>query len=110
MIRAGYLKHKIVFLQKEITTDEYGRKSENYKEVFKTYSYINNLSGKEYWEAFEVKAENTVIFEIRYHKFFDTLNTKDFVIKFNNQIYNIDFIDNFQYQNKFLKLKASVKQ
>lgn len=109
MVNSSILKHKITFKKRVVDTDDYGRKNETYNNVYKTYAYINNLSGKEYWSAFAVKAENTIVFEMRYNRFFDNLNTTDYVIEFNNKIYNILFIDNIQYKNKILKIKGVLK-
>lgn len=109
MVNSSTLRHEIILKKRIVKTDEYGRKQEEYINIFRTHAYVNNLSGKEYWSAFEVKAENTIVFEMRYKKFFDNLNTTDYVIEFKNNLYNIAFIDNIQYKNKTLKIKGVLK-
>lgn len=109
MVNSSILRHKIIFKKRIVKTDGYGRKQEEYINSFKTYAYVNNLSGKEYWSAFEVKAENTIVFEMRYNRFFDNLRSTEYVIEFNNNIYDIAFIDNIQYKNKTLKIKGVLK-
>lgn len=74
---------------------------------FKTiWASINNLFGKEFWAAKATNSENTVEFIVRYSKDIENINSKIYRIKWNERYFNITFIDNIKYQNKWLKLKA----
>lgn len=73
----------------------------DYKTV---WAGVNNLYGKEYWTAKQYGAENTVEFTIRYCACPD-LSIRD-RIKFNGRVFNITFVDNVQYKNETIKIKA----
>ena len=72
-------------------------------EPFKTvWASANNLSGREYFAAQAVQAENTLKFLIRYTKGIST----DMRILFEEKFYNITFIDDVKYSKKFIEIKA----
>ena len=69
---------------------------------------MNNLSGKEYWEAAQVNAQKDVFFLIRYCSEVAEMDTEHYRIVFRGQVYNITFLDNVKYQNRTVKLRASL--
>lgn len=98
----GELKHRITFLKCIIQTNENGFEAETW-EPFKTvWAKIENLSGREYFAAAQVKAEKTVKFTIRYLEGLD----ETMRILFEGKVYNITSIDNIKYQNRFVEIKA----
>lgn len=101
----GELRHRITIKKlKKIKVNGFDDvKWEDYKTV---WAGVNNLFGKEYWEAKAIQSENTIEFVIRFSKDVGILNSKEYRIVFNNKIYNITFVDNIKYQNKWLKIKA----
>ena len=68
---------------------------------------MNNLSGKEYWEAKQVTAETELEFVIRFCSEVSGLDTEHYRIIFREDIYNITFVDNVQYKNRSLKIRAA---
>ena len=89
--------------------DDIGNPSEEWQEYKTCYAYVNGLSGREYWEAAVVHGENTVEFVFRWKPFFDSMNTKQYRILFNGGIYDITSIDNIQFRNKTVKIRAVTK-
>lgn len=89
--------------------DDIGNPSEEWQNYKTCYAYVNGLSGREYWEAAVVHGENTVEFVFRWKPFFDSMNTKQYRILFNGGIYDITSIDNIQFRNKTVKIKAVTK-
>lgn len=75
----------------------------NYKTV---WASVNNLYGKEYWTAKAINCENTVEFIVRYSKDLEQINSKEYRICFKGRLFNITFIDNIKFENKYLKIKA----
>lgn len=78
---------------------------------------MNNLWGKEFYAAKAVQAENTVEFIVRYSKDLEKINSKEYRIKTikdknatkekdKYRYFDITFIDNIKYENKWLKIKA----
>lgn len=89
--------------------DDIGNPSHQWQPYKTAYAYVNGLSGREYWEAANVHQENTVEFVFRWKPFFDSMNTKQYRILFNGGVYNINLIDNIQFRNKTVKIKAVTK-
>lgn len=98
----GELKHKIEILRPVIEINENGFEVQSY-ETYKTlWAKITNLHGKEYFEAASVQKEKTVKFTVRAVKGID----ETMKIRFGSNIYDISFIDNIKYENKYMEIKA----
>lgn len=98
----GELKHKIEILRPVIEINENGFEVQSY-ETYKTlWAKITNLHGKEYFEAASVQQEKTVKFTVRAVKGID----ETMKIRFRSNIYDISFIDNIKYENKYMEIKA----
>ena len=69
---------------------------------------MNGLSGKEYWEAAQVNAQRDIYFIIRYCSEVAGMDTEHYRVLFRGQVYDLVFIDNVRYQNRMLKLRASL--
>lgn len=100
----------LVTIQKYVEGfDDIGNPSNEWTDYAHAYAYANGLSGREYWEAANVQQENTVEFIFRWKPFFDTVNTKQYRLVFRDRIYNINMIDNIQFRNKTVKIRAVMK-
>jgi len=66
------------------------------------WASATNLSGREYFVAMQVQAEQTIVFNIRYCKDIK----EDMRIVFNNQNYDINFIDDVKFEHKEMNIKA----
>ena len=98
-----------ITIQKSVSsTDLNGNHILEWKDFYSCYAYVNNLSGKEYWDAAQVNAQTDVNFVIRYASEIKEIDSDHFRILFREQIYNISFVDHIQYQNKLVKLRASL--
>ena len=98
----GELRHRITLEKLMATTNENGFEIEDWIEIKTVWAAVTNLKGKEFFEAAAVQAQKTVKFTIR---FLDGLDESMRVL-FKGKIYNITFIDNIKYQNKFIEIKA----
>lgn len=105
---------KIVELNKRITIQELNGTGQNengfdeekwidYKTV---WASMNNLWGKEFYAAKAVQSEATIEFTVRYSKSLESINSKEYRLFWNNRVFNITFLDNIQYANKWLKIKT----
>lgn len=100
----------LVTIQKYVEGfDDIGNPSNEWTDYAHAYAYANGLSGREYWEAANVQQENTVEFIFRWKPFFDAVNTKQYRLAFRGRIYNINMIDNIQFRNKTVKIRAVMK-
>ena len=100
------MRDKIIIEKSTAGKDKNGNHVLSWTEFFKCYAYVNNLSGKEYWAAAEVNAENEIFFIIRYCSEIKGIDTEHYRIKFRGKPYNITFIDNIQYADKNIKIRA----
>lgn len=104
----GEWKERITIQKSSLGNDKAGNHVLSWEDYFSCSAYVNNLSGKEYWEAAQVSAQKDIYFIIRYCSEVSGLDTEHYRILFRGQIYDITFIDNVRYQNKTLKLRASL--
>ena len=105
-MEAGAYTQKISIEKLSHSYDSIGNPIEEWKPFKKTYAYMNGLSGKEYWEAATLNAENTVDFVCRWKKFFDVMDTTNYRIVWKGKKFNIKTIDNVQLCNEIVKLRA----
>ncbi|KNF07009.1 phage head-tail adaptor, putative, SPP1 family [Gottschalkia purinilytica] len=71
--------------------------------VHKTvWASVRHLRGKEFYQAAQVQAENTLVFNCRYFKGLE----QSMQIKYNNKIYNIVHINNLYERNSEYEIQA----
>lgn len=72
----------------------------------KVFSNIKNLYGSEYFTAGQVGKEATLKFYIRYMPSITNAVKEEFRIVFQGNTYNIEFVDNINFKNEELEIKA----
>lgn len=106
----GEWQERITIQKSMPGTDKVGNHVLSWIDYYTCSAYVNNLSGKEYWEAAQVNAQKEIYFLIRYCSETAGMDTEHYRILFRGQIYNITFLDNVKYQNRILKLRASLEK
>ncbi|WP_026486812.1 phage head closure protein [Caldanaerobius polysaccharolyticus] len=101
----GLLRHRITLQKKIDVTDGEGFTKQDWQDVSTVWAAVENLHGREYWEAAAIQAENTVKFTIRYCLDVD----QSMRIIFRGEAYEIIAIDNIKYCNEYLEIKAVKK-
>ena len=87
---------------KTIYQDEMGVEREEWKKVGKVFADVKNLYGKEYELAKQEKNEKTIKLVIRY----GAKITTEMRLILDDKIYNIEHIDNINYKNEFIEIRA----
>lgn len=105
-IDTGLLNQRITIQKRTTATNENGFSSETWAEYYSCRSYVNGLSGSEYWAAHAVQAETTKVFTVRYCREVAAVNPKDYRIVFKDDVYNITNVDIVRYENDTVKIKA----
>lgn len=105
----GAYRQTIWIMKNGYTTDDVGNQVAAKEPYLRCHAYVNNLSGKEYWEAAQAQSENTVIFTLRYCKALSDMNTREYAILWDGKEYNIASIDNVQYKSETIKIRATAK-
>lgn len=106
----GEWKERITIQKSTLGVDKSGNHMLSWEDHYTCSAYVNSLSGKEYWEAAQVNAQKEIYFLVRYCSETAGMDTEHYRILFREQIYNITFLDNVKYQNKMLKLRASLEK
>lgn len=85
-----------------------GFEKESWTYFKKIFCSVRSLTGKEsfYFKAKEIGSSITLEFATNYLDSLESLNSKDFRIKFNNEFFNITDIDNYKFENRILIIKA----
>lgn len=102
------MNKRIRFLKKENIVNENGFSEEKLVQVKKAWASISNLSGKEYFAAAAIQQEHLIKIKIRYSKSISKLIDESMIIEFQKAKYEIVFIGNIKYENRFIEIKAKV--
>ena len=105
-MNAGMYREPIIIEKIKVSMDEIGNSNQGWTEYYKGFSYMNHLYGSEYWEAAQTQSQNTLMFICRYHPLLSKMNTKEYRILHRGIEYNIISIDNVQYKNETIKIRA----
>lgn len=116
-VKIGEMRHRITIQKYNIYQNKNGFDIENWDDYKTVWASMNNLWGKEFYAAKSTNSENTIEFIVRYSKDLKNINTKEYRIKTikdknatkekdKYRYFDITFIDNIQYKNKWLKIKA----
>ena len=105
-MNASMLKNKITIQKKTAVPDDIGRISEVWSDFMVVHAYANRLSGQELIVAAANGQQDTVTFSVRYCGALADLNSNDFRIVFMGRIFNILTVDNVQFMNVELKIRA----
>lgn len=105
-MNASMLKNKITIQKKTAVPDDIGRISEKWSDFMVVHAYANRLSGQELIIAAANGQQDTVTFSVRYCRALSELNSNDFRIVFMGRIFNILTVDNVQFLNVELKIRA----
>ena len=109
-MNAGAYREPVTIEKSGYVEDGIGNQVPVWVEYYRGYAYMNNLSGTEYWEAAQTQAENTVMFLLRYHPLLSAMNTREYRLLHRGKAYNITSIDNVQYKNETMKIRATERE
>ena len=105
-MNASMLKNKITIQKKAAVADDIGKISEIWSDFMAVHAYANRLSGQELIVAAANGQQDTVTFFVRYCRALSEINSNDFRIVFMGRIFNILTVDNVQFLNVELKIRA----
>ncbi len=100
------MRCKIIIQETHTEIDSIGNHTSVWEDYYTCHAYANGLSGSEYYAAKQINSETEISFIIRYCDKVASLTSDKYRIIFNGEIYNISYVDNVQFKNKTLKLRA----
>lgn len=104
------MRSKISIQKCSVTSDALGNHIESWELYYDCSAYANMSSGREYEAAGHTVSSDTIVFTIRYCALTKALNTKEYRIIFDGDIYNITAIDDYQYRHETLKITGERKE
>ncbi len=108
-MKIAEMNERIVIQKSRMETDTIGNHTLKWFDYYYCWACVDNVSGKEFWEAAQHNAQDSLYFTIRQFSPVRDLDTTHYRVKFRGEIYNITFIDHSQYKNKMLRLMAERK-
>ena len=98
----GNMRHRITLLSKHVETNESGFEVITWQAVDEVWAHVANLTARDFFSASRVQMQHTVLFTIRFQPAVDV----GMRIQFREKMYRITGIDQKQYKNRFMELKA----
>lgn len=102
VIQAGKLRHSIVIQQNTPTPDSFGEQDPSWSTFATVFADIKPLTSREFWDAKQVNAENTLKFIIRYLSGLDSKMR----ISWDSRLFNIESIINVDERNEKIVILA----
>lgn len=100
---------KITFQILSDHEDNIGNQIPQWSDFFTAWANVNAVTGREYYSACQVNSENDVIFKIRYSKKIADFNSTEVRILYNDKIFDVKHIEDYQEQHKQLTFRTVVK-
>ena len=101
-MKIGELRHRVGVLEFVTYYDEWENQRKEWIEVEQVWAKVSNLHGREYFAAATIQLEKTLVFTVRYKEGLD----ESMRLRFQGKSYDIQFVDNIKYRNKFMEIKA----
>lgn len=100
------MKERVSIKKKVKTKDDDGYKIDTLEDYYSCWAEINNLYGKELYEAYNLKLENTLNIKIKYCNKVKSLNNKGFILVWKDRKFRILLVDYLKYNKKDVLLKC----
>ena len=105
-MKIDLLNVRIFISKSEVVTDEIGNHKNGWKPYYTCYATVSAEAGKEMTQAGMVVDDSSVDFTIRYCEKAKSINTTEYRVEFNGELYNIEGVDHMNYKKKSIKLKC----
>lgn len=92
------------------TVDEWGEQKPAEETVFKGYCKAVNMTGSEYWAAFEQHMENTMRFYCRWSEHLEHIDTVGLRLRWRARDFDVLSVDNVESRNFECTIKAKAAE
>ena len=100
------MRSKIIIQKQTVSVDSIGNRTNTWSDYLTCRAYVNTSYGYEHHTAGQTVDTATLTFTVRFCEALKTLCSDGFRIVFNGEIYNITYIDDYQFRHETLKLTA----
>lgn len=105
-MRISDLNRKIIFQNKNVEVDEIGNHRSIWSDYLTTSSYISfQGKGEEVFLGMEMD-KSDISFTVRFQNRLKNINTSEYRILFEDEMYNIVSIDFMNYKNRLIKFRC----
>ena len=105
-MRISDLNRKITFQNKAVEVDEIGNHKSVWMDYITTSAYISfQGKGEEVFLGMEVDRSD-ISFTVRFQNRLENINTSEYRILFDDEMYNIVSIDFMNYKNRLIKFRC----
>lgn len=105
-MKAGDLRHPVTLQQKVMVLNEKGRRIPDWQDAAIVYAHKADVSGREFYAAHAVHAEDVVTFTIRWRPGIDTT----WRLVHHGIPYDILEVNHLGYMGDYMRLKCRVVQ
>ena len=92
--------------RKSYVVDEWGEQTESVETVFKGFCKVVNMTGTEYWAAYEQHMENTMKFYCRWSPQLEAIDTVGLYLKWRGREFDVLSVENVSNRNFDCTIKA----
>ena len=107
MIKTGLMRNRITIQHLDVVPNDIGQQIEQWSDYASVYAYASGYSGTEKYMGKRDIESADITFTVRFSERLANINTADYRVVFNKDIYNILFVDNYQFKNETLKILAT---
>ena len=100
------LNVKVLFQKNSVEVDEIGNHRNGWKDYYICHATVSGESGNEKHSAGVVIENVDIAFTIRWCKTAEKINTTDYRIVFEDEVYNIIAVDHMNYKKECLKFRC----
>ena len=102
----GSMRSRIVIQKNVLEIDEVGNHVNVWRDWHLCACYANMTRGSESSEAGHTLSSDTVTFTVRYCERISQITSDGYRICFNGNLYNITYVDDFQFRHETFKITA----
>ena len=102
----GLMRSRITIQKQTVSVDDIGNRTNTWTDFHSCAAYVNTSYGYEHQIAGQTVDTATLTFTVRYCKTLEALKSDEYRISFNGELYNITYIDDYQFRHETLKLTA----
>ena len=100
------MRSSITIQKQTVSVDPIGNRTNTWSDYHSCRAYVNTSYGYEHHVASQTVDTATLMFTVRYCSALRNLCSDEYRIIFDGEIYNITYIDDYQFRHETLKLTA----
>lgn len=105
-MKIGLLNVRIDILKNEVVVDSIGNHKNKWTDYYSCYATVSGEAGKESTDAGLIVDDSKADFTIRWCRKAAAVTSTEYLVKFNEELYDILGVDHVNYKKKSIKLSC----